>query len=198
MGPVRPTISALPTRHRPAAGFTFIELIVVMGVLATLMGLTVGFIRSVGREQSLALARVQVLDAARRAQGLGRGDKLSMLTFRHATDDEGHPRDEVFALLAQGVLTHAFETLEGASRSLPLRGQGSVKIVPGGRPGNCAQFARGQAIEFEAQPSFAMTDGIDCEMWIVPDAGSNVMTLLEGRGSYELASSAAARPTTTT
>lgn len=181
--PVRPG-----SRGRTAArGFTFIELIVVMGVLAMLMGLTVGYIRSAGRVNALAMARVQVLDAARRAQGLGRGDKLALITFRHAETEDGRPVDEVFTLLAQGVLTHAFETLDGASRSLPAKAGAGVKIVPGGRPGSCAQFGRGAAIEFDPQPSFAMTDGIDCEMWLMPDPGSNVMTLVDGRGSYEVA-----------
>ena len=42
------------------------------------------------------------------------------------------------------------------------------------------------ALEREPQASFAMTDGLDVEMWLIPEGGGNVMTLLEGEGLYEV------------
>ena len=168
-----------------AAAFTFIELIVVMGVLAMLMGLTVGYLKGAGRVSGLQLARNQILDAAHRAQAMSRGEKLTVVTLRETHDLErrGH---EIFTMIAESVLTHSFETLDGASRNLPIRSPGTVKIVPGGNPGSCAQFGRGGALEFEPQASFAMTDGLDVEMWVIPEGGANVMTMLEGRGAYEV------------
>jgi hypothetical protein len=157
----------------------------VMGVLAMLMGLTVGYLKSAGRVSGLQMARVQLLDAARRAQTMSRGDRLTVVTLRESGDLERRAY-EIFTMVSEGVLTHAFETVDGASRSLPIRSPGTVKIVPGGNPGSCAQFTRGGALEFEPQPSFAMTDGLDIEMWLIPESGGNVMTLVEGDGAYDV------------
>jgi type II secretory pathway pseudopilin PulG len=170
-----------------ALGFTFIELIVVMGVLAMLMGLTVGYIKGAGRVNALQMARTQLLDAARRAQGNSRGEKISMFTFRLAERENSQRIHEVFTALADVVLTHAFETIDGASRNLPLKTSGDVRIEPDGRPGSCARFGRGGVLEFEPQASFAVTDGLDVELWIAPEAGPSIMTLIEGQGAYDVA-----------
>ncbi len=170
-----------------AAGFTFLELIVIMGILAMLMGLTVGYIRSAGRVNALGMARSQILDAAYRAQGMSAGEKIGMLTFRPGTDENGRETLEVLTSVAETLVTHAFETLDGASLNLPLKVLGPLqRVESGGRPGACAQFGRGASVAFDPQARFAATDGLDVEAWVAPEAGAPVMVLVEGQGAYEL------------
>lgn len=179
-----------PPRPRRLAprGFTFIELIVVMGILAMLMGLTVGYLRSAGRVNALGMARTQLLDAAYRAQGMSAGERIAMLTFRAGVDDNGRDTLEVITSVAETMVTHAFETLDGASGNLPNKVVGALKLAPfGGQPGSCAVFGRGGAIEFDPQARFAATDGLDIELWVMPETGPSVMTVVEGQGAYELA-----------
>ena len=45
------------SRARSSRGFTFLELLVVMGAMAVLMGLTVGYLGSIGSATQLDQAR---------------------------------------------------------------------------------------------------------------------------------------------
>lgn len=184
-----PSAPRLPARRCAAAarGFTFIELIVVMGIVGMLMGLTVGFVRSTGRVGALGMAKAQLLDAAYRAQGMSAGDRISLLTVRQTEDENGRPVFEAFTSVASTMMTHAFETIERASLDLPLKVNGAVKREEqGGWSGSCAVFGRGGSVEFEPQSSFAATDGLDVELAIQPESGPPVMTLVEGTGAYDV------------
>jgi type II secretory pathway pseudopilin PulG len=182
-----PTLLRSP-RGAPAAGFSFIELMVIMGILAMLAGLSVGWLQSAGRVNALGMARTQLLDAARRAQARSQGGRLATLTFRRSVDENERPVDEVAVHVAETVLSHAFERLDGASGRLPMEAQGDVKIDPlAGRTGGCAVFGRGGSLAFAPQPSFAVTEGLELEAWILPQGNAPVMALLDGEGCYEIA-----------
>ena len=175
-------------RAAPAAGFSFIELMVIMGILAMLAGLSVGWLQSAGRVNALGMARTQLLDAARRAQARSQGGRLATLTFRRSLDENERSVDEVAVHVAETVLSHAFERMDGASGMLPMEAQGDVKIDPlGGRTGGCAVFGRGGSLAFAPQPSFAVTEGLELEAWILPTGTAPVMVLLDGEGCYEIA-----------
>jgi hypothetical protein len=85
------------------------------------------------------------------------------------------------------VLSHSFERLDGASGFLPMETMGDVKVdALAGRTGGGAVFGRGGVIAFAPQSSFAFTEGLDAEVWLLPSAGGAAMTILEGQGAYDI------------
>jgi hypothetical protein len=168
-------------------GFSFIELIVIMGIVAVMAGLSVGWLQGAGRASGLVLARSQLLDAARRAQSRSMGGRLATLTFRSSLDENERPVQQVAVHVAETVLSHAFERLDGASGLLPMEVQGDVKVDPhGGRTGGGAVFGRGGVLSFPPQATFAVTEGLDMEVWLAPSGSSPTMVVLEGQGAYEV------------
>lgn len=177
-----------PHGPRAARGFTFIELITVMGIVGLLMGLTVGLVRGTGRVGALGMARAQLLDTAYRARGMSAGDRLALLTVRTLEDENGRTVHEAFTSVASTVLTHSFEALDRPSLDLPIKVDGAVKVDRlGGWAGACGEFLRGGYLTLSAQPSFAATDGLDVELAVKVEDGPPVMTLVEGTGAYEVA-----------
>jgi hypothetical protein len=177
------------TRLRSArpSGFSFIELLVIMGIVAVMASLSVGWLQGAGRSTGLTLARTQLLDAARRAQSRSMGGRLATLTFRKSTQENGHELHEATVMVAETVLSHSFERLDGASGFLPMETMGDVKVdALGGRTGGGAVFGRGGVIAFAPQASFAFTEGLDAEVWLLPSAGGASMTVLEGQGAYDI------------
>lgn len=180
----RPLSAARSTGSR---GFSFVELIVIMGIVAVMAGLSVGWIQGAGRATGMTLARTQLLDAARRAQSRSMGGRLATLSFQRTKGENGRDMDEVTVHVAEAVLSHAFERIEGASGLLPMAVQGDVKVDPeGGRTGGGAVFARGGVIAFQPQAAFATTEGLDLEAWIIPTGNAPVMVLVDGVGAYEV------------
>ena len=174
-------------RAAGSRGFSFVELIVIMGIVAVRAGLSVGWIQGAGRATGMTLARTQLLDAARRAQSRSMGGRLATLAFQRTKDENGREVDEVAVHVAETVLSHAFERMDGASGLLPMSVQGDVKVDPeGGRTGGGAVFARGGVIAFQPQAAFATTEGLDLEAWIVPTGNAPVMVLADGAGAYEV------------
>ncbi|MFM8980723.1 MAG: type II secretion system protein, partial [Planctomycetia bacterium] len=174
-------------RHAGSRGFSFVELIVIMGIVAVMAGMSVGWIQSAGRATGMTLARTQLLDAARRAQARSMGGRLATLAFQRSKDENGRDVDEVTVHVAETVLSHAFERIDGASGLLPMAVQGDVKVDPqGGRTGGGAVFARGGVIAFQPQAAFATTEGLDLEAWIIPTGNAPVMVLVDGAGAYEV------------
>lgn len=174
-------------RTRSPRGFSFVELIVIMGIVAVMAGLSVGWIQGAGRATGMTLARTQLLDAARRAQSRSMGGRLATLSFQRAKDESGRETDEATVHVAETVLSHAFERIDGASGLLPMAVQGDVKVDPeGGRTGGGALFARGGVLAFQPQAAFATTEGLDLEAWIVPTGAAPIMVLVDGAGAYEV------------
>jgi hypothetical protein len=156
---------------------------VIMGMIAVMMGITVGYLQGGGRSNAITIAKTQVRDACYRAKSRSQGGRLSTLVFRRGTDENGRDVDQLSIQVAETVLSHAFETLQGASRNLPM--EGVVKLDRAGRTGSAARFGRGEFLRFPAQASFAVSEGLELEMWLKPEGGPAEMTLLEGEGAYE-------------
>jgi prepilin-type N-terminal cleavage/methylation domain-containing protein len=170
-----------------AAGFTFLELLVVMAIMATLLGFAVGTIKNIGGSSGLKLARSLLLESLTRTQQASTGGTLSIWTLREGKDANDQTRLEIRTLLATPVLTHQFESLDTPSKYLPVttRGAGVVLEPHGGFFGGAARF-QGGCLEFTPQAVFAMTEGLEIEAYVNPDSGSALMTLVQGENCYEL------------
>ncbi len=167
-------------------GFSFIELIVVMGAMGMLMGLAVGYLSSVGQATFIAQARAILSETAYRCINASSGGRRAILTMRQVETDTGGQRLRVGAAVAGPVLTHHFETLDFASEARIPDVSGKVEVRRGaGRSGNCAAF-KGGHLKFTPQSVFAMTEGLELDVWLRPERGHRVMSVLQGQESYEV------------
>ena len=177
----QPTILRNPaSRPRAQAGFSFVELMVVMGIMAVLMGLAVGFLTSAGKSGKMAQARRSIQETAYRCINASMGSRSSFFTLREGTgEEEGALVLE--AGVSRTVLTHQMEDLQFASgaRSPDVEGQVVLKKHEG-ITGSGAYF-RGGALVFGAEPIFAATDGLEIEAWVRPEPRGRDLTVVRGQ-----------------
>lgn len=186
-----PPIDAAPTpRTRGRGGFTFLEILVVMGMMAVLLGLGIGFIFGVGKK-AIAMQAASILsESGSRCQNMSAGGKRATLDLRKVQVD-GNDRLVVMTSVARTILTANFSM---APREQPgaewyvnaaggpdlARPSGNVSIDADGQSGGAAKFAGGNAsVDFGSRSGFAMTDGVDIEFWVRPDGGRGTSTLLK-------------------
>ena len=104
----------------------------------------------------------------------------------HARTGEGAEALVVGAAVARPVLTHNFENVEGVSHDYPLEVDGKVEIVEGGHTGRAARFGVGGSLLFDPQAAFAMTEGLEVDVWLLVETSSPTMTLIKAPGAYDL------------
>ncbi len=164
-------------------GFSFLELLVVMGAMAVLMGLSVGYLTSIGSATQLDQARAILTETFRRCQSASvGGSRRAVATLARHTTSEGVEVLRVSASIAQPVVSHQFEDLEAMSGGLTGRAAGVTIARGAGYTGSAGHFDGGAHVAYGAQSSFAMTEGFELDVRIKPEPGATEMTLVEGLG----------------
>ena len=175
-----------PEEVRKGRGFSFLEITVVMGAMAMLAALAVGYIGNIGQGTYLAQAKGMLSETAFRCIGGSVGGRRAEFTLRQAVDADGRTQLRIGAIVARPVLTHQFEELSFASGGSTPQINGQVEILAGaGRTGNAGLF-KGGYLAFDAQSRFAMTEGIEVDVYVKPDPFQRVMSIVRGGESYEV------------
>jgi prepilin-type N-terminal cleavage/methylation domain-containing protein len=167
-------------RARAQAGFSFVELMLVMGIMAVLMGLAIGFLTSAGKSGKMAQARRLIQETAYRCINASMGSRSAFFTLREGVGEEEGAL-VIEAGVSRTILTHQMEDLQFASgaRSPSIEGQVVLKKHEG-ITGSGAYF-RGGALVFGAEPIFAATDGLEIEAWVRPEPRGRDLTVLRGQ-----------------
>ncbi len=182
-------MTSRPARDRPIGsiprGFSFLEILMVMAMIAVLAGLGIGFMQNLGQGTRLLQARSIVLDSAFACKSSSNGGTRATFSMRQSTPTEGEFGSRVYveALAARPVLTAQFETIDVVSQGFPVRTQGAAQIDPDltqGWNGHALKLERGGYLELPAQPSFAMTEGIAIDVHVRTEGGPGSMTVLQG------------------
>lgn len=182
-----------PSRRPPPSvrgGFTFLEILVVMSLMAVLLGLGIGFIFGVGKK-ALAMQAASILsEAGSRCQNMSAGGRRATLDVRRVNRD-GDERIVVTTAVLRTVLTANFSVAPKDSPGLewyasaagePMLATpgGSVSIEPDGQSGGAVKFSGGNGtVDFGSRSGFAMTDGVDVSLWVRPDGGRGTSTLVK-------------------
>jgi len=183
---------ASATRRRAAAraraerGFSFMEIVVVMGAMAMLAALAVGVLGNIGQGTYVAQAKGILSETVYQCISGSIGGRRSQLALREGENEDGVPILKISAIVARPVVTHHFETLEFASAGNVPTVHGQVEMLRGGgRIGNAGQF-KGGHVEFNPQSRFAMTEGLELDVYVKPDPNGRVMSIMRGGESYEV------------
>ena len=179
--------SARPEGRSAARGFSFIEVIVVMGAMAVLLGLAVGYIGNLGRSTFVQQAKAMLQETAHACLSASMGGRRAVMMLREDEDEDGNPFLMLGASIARPVITHQFETLDFASEARSPQVNGGVELDrKNGRLGNCAAF-KGGHLSFPPLSVFAITEGLEYDCWVRPEARRTLMTLVKGGDAYEIA-----------
>lgn len=184
-----PALPASLTSRARRRGFTFLEILVVMGMLAVLLGLSIGFIGGVGKKALAMQAASIIAESGSRCLNMSAGGRRATLDVRSVATG-GDPRLVVTTAVLKNVLTANFsnppkdqpglEWFFNAAGSLEFATPtGNVSIDPEGLSGGAAKFAGQGSVDFGARSGFAMTDGVSIDVWVKPDGGRGTSTLLK-------------------
>ncbi len=184
---------ALPTARARAAGFTFLEILTVMGIMAVLLGMGVGFITGVGKSARSFQAASIVGEGGLRCQNMSAGGRRATLDIRRQKDAEGTERLMVSTAVQRSVLSAAFEAAPpdrpGQEWFVAISGSGElatpggdVQIVPSEKSGSAVRLGPNGWVDFGTRSAFSMTDGMRASLWILPSPGRGGGTLLKCAG----------------
>lgn len=177
-------------RGRPGkAGFTFLEILIVMALAAVVVGLGVGFIVNAGKATRAAQAAEMVSEAGRRCLNMSAGGRRASLELREVEAD-GARSLQVQTAVQRTVLTANFESdpefLVHANEPTIAQATGTVRIDPAGKAGSCAVFGSGGIVEYGDRSAFAMTDGVEVVAWVKPDPSGRDMALITAEGGGQV------------
>ncbi len=183
--------AALAAPARGGAGFTFIEIIVVMGIMAMLLGLALGFLRNVGRAALAQQAAWNVGESGMRCQNSSAGNRTATFLLEEQDDGDGFRRLVIRNSLQTPILTANFEAAAPGSPEWFFKADapdlasavGDVKVVED--PAGTAVFGQGSYLDFHTRAIFAVTDGIGIDVAVKPVGGRASMVLLRGTDSED-------------
>ena len=170
-------------REATAAGYSFLEILVVMALMGILMGVGLGVLTNVGQGSKTQQAQAILRETAFACMQSSNGGTRAILDLR---EREADGTLVIGAAISDPVLTHNFESLDFVSRDYPIDIDGKVESVAEGYTGRAARFERGGLLRFAPQSAFAMTEGLMLTLWVRPEPGPTTMTLVKGEGAYEV------------
>jgi prepilin-type N-terminal cleavage/methylation domain-containing protein len=163
---------------RAAAGFTLIEMLVVLSIIAILMGISVGALRH--STPSRLLAQHAIVDALRQAKLFSEQENAPATVRLDAVPDQPP------TVTAIGKKTVGTWHLEGTDLTgFPQAGHGEgIVEIEDGVIGKAVELAANGAswIDFGKSPSFATPYGVGCELFVRVDAPRSQPLLTQGKG----------------
>lgn len=166
------------SRRRPTAdGLTLVELLIVMGVLAVLMGIGVGAVARLDTGERRVVA--QIKDALARARTFALSESAPA---RVVVD----PRAGlVYGLGARRVGNWHFEGGRGDGWPVEARLE-AARPVRDGVIGGAVELLAESSLRIPARPAFRSPDGFALDVWLMPDDAFRPMTILEEAGSWRV------------
>ncbi len=172
------TTSGSGRRGAARAGFTLIEMLVVLSIIAILMGISVGALRH--STPARELARHALLDALRQAKLFSEQENSPATVRLEAVQDQA---PTVTAIGKRTVGTWHLEGTDLTGFPQTARGEGLAEVADG-VIGKAVELAGNGAawIDFGRSSSFATPWGVGCEFFVRVDAPKSQTLLAQGKG----------------
>src|SRR5439155_8319632 len=169
--------AAARSRDGLARGFTFLELLVVMGVMAVFFGLGIGYLLNIGRSAQSMQAASKITEGASRCQNLSAGGARATLEIRTRKNAAGDEELVAFTAVQRPILTSNFEPapkdhpelewfVNAAGSPDNAKPVGAAKLEDAGDGRNAVTLGRGGYVDFGTRPGFAVTDGVLVDCWV--------------------------------
>ena len=165
--------------RRAAQGVTLLELLLVMAIVASLLGIGVGAFSRLATPERIAAG--QLLDAVRGARQLARAANAPAAVVVDPV------AGDVYAVGQAAVGNWHFESLDGAGWPVPASHEGAA-LDPLGIIGSALDLRTGEGLVVRDLPPGADSPaGFGLDGWWRPLAEPRPMTLLERPGVFRLA-----------
>ena len=191
MTPILPPSAPLRSSRSARLGYTFLELLVVMGVMAVIFGFGIGYLTNVGRAAQAQQAASKITESASRCQNLSAGGRRATLELRERMGANGEMELVVYTAVQRPVLTANFEPAPKDHPELDwfvnsgspdnARPVGQVHLEDDGR--TAAALSRGGYVDFGTRPGFAVTDGVFVDCWVKAASGGGNMRVMQSEHS---------------
>jgi prepilin-type N-terminal cleavage/methylation domain-containing protein len=167
------------------AGFTLVEILVVMAIISVLMGFGIGMFQSLGAGGKFTQADATVRGTIRAVRYSSQSWPAAL-----AVDTE---RNMVYGLEFRTVASCSFEAPVGDDTTQgviglsykhgTIRGDGSLKPYPFGHTGGGLGFQSGGTVDFGNYSEYDLTEGVSLSIWVYPTENAQ-MDLLRKGNSY--------------
>jgi prepilin-type N-terminal cleavage/methylation domain-containing protein len=174
-------------RRSESAGFTLIEILVVMAIISMLMGFGIGMYQSLSSLGKGTQARNTIIETMQAVKGSSmKGDAALVV------DPVGN---RVYGLEFGTVASCNFEpptdpaadrtVIQGISYKVGRNTGGELKPFPFGRTGGGIEFAAGGQVNFANFADYDLVEGVTLEIWVYPTTNLTGDLITKGK-SYGL------------
>lgn len=176
------------------AGFTLMEMMVVMAILSILMGFGIGMFQKLTSVGKADQAKNTVIDLIQQVKTSSLSYPAA-LVLAPATEEDPYPR--AWGLVYRPVEISNFELSgsaeQAAGAAVPglayksgrVEGDGVGKPFPWGHTGGCWVFESGGGIDWGNYADYDLTEGVSITVWVYPTE-NRAMTILQKGESYGL------------
>jgi len=172
-------------RSLKSAGFTLIEVLVVMAIISALMGFGIGMYQSLSSLGKATQARNTIIETMQQVKGSSLKMDAALVV-----DPQGN---RVYGLEFGTVASCNFEPptdpdadttiIQGLSYKVGKNTGGELKPFPYGHTGGAVGFPAGGEVDFGNFADYDLVEGVTLEIWVYPTANITADLIRKG-GSY--------------
>jgi prepilin-type N-terminal cleavage/methylation domain-containing protein len=163
-------------RDRRQDGWTLIEILIVLGIVAVLFGMGAGVFISLTESGRRKAAQEEVINLFRKASNAAVGEQRSAVVI-----EDGGSR--LRGMIQRTVGTWHCEDLQEGTTTGAGRQDGAVtmgELEPNGKIGQAIRLRNGW-IDCGRYPGYDATDGVGASLWVRPESRSPMALLEKGR-----------------
>ncbi len=170
-------------RRSKSAGFTLIEVLVVMAIISILMGFGIGMYQSLSALGKATQARNTIIETMQAVKGSSMKMEAALVV-----DPQGN---RVYGLEFGTVASCNFEAptdpdadttrIQGLSYKVGANTGGELKPFPFGHTGGGIDFSSGGDVNFANYADYDLVEGVTLKIWVYPTANVTADLIRKGK-----------------
>ena len=177
-------IPARPVRHRES-GVTLIELMVVLALMATLLGIGISMYANLGKQGLFSATTARVLSSINRVRNSSMSHPAALQV--NAGDPEKGQENSIRGVEFVTMAATQFEPPSKEETRIAGALDRNADVPPGatfqdGVVGKAISLAGGGALDFGNHPAYDATEGVSIDIWVCPSTAGTGTLVKRGEG----------------